>query len=244
MSWDAPNEVELEHYDDISGALLDPHQVEEARRKEIEFVHQFGVYEKVPKEQAVGKTKVSVKWVDVNKGDASKPEYRSRLVGRELKRWDPSMSGTFAATPPTESLRFMLSSFMTKRVKSGRQIQSVLGVLDVSRAHFHPPAEREIYIDLPAEDAKSGMVGLLKKTIYGTPAAQWEKFYGDAFANLGFETGLFSPCLFHHPRRDLAVWVHGDDMLCLASVSRLKVGAGVTRTYAVEKASSLRLETR
>jgi len=217
ISWDEPDEVEAQYYDDISGALLDPKLVSEARRKEIEFVHQFGVYEKVPKEQAIGKTKVSIKWVDVNKGDAGMPEYRSRLVGRELRRWDPFMSGTFAATPPTEALRFMLSNFMTRKVRAGKRKELVMTVLDVSRAHFHPPAEREVYIDLPPEDDEPGMVGRLLRTIYGTrdAAAQWEKYYSEVFAALGFVTGNFSPCLFHHPDRDLAVWVHGDDMLIL-----------------------------
>ena len=225
ISWDEPNDVETEYYDEVSGALLDPRMVREARSKEIEFVRQFGVYEKVPAEQTVGKTKVSIKWVDVNKGDASKPEYRSRLVGRELRRLDPFMSGTFAATPPTESLRFMLSNFMTRRTRKGRRQELTLGVLDVSRAHFHPPAEREVYIDLPAEDHEPGMVGKLLKTIYGTrdAAAQWEKFYTDVFVAIGFVAGSFSPCLFHHAVRDLAVWVHGDDMLILGERAEVEL---------------------
>ena len=41
-------------------------------------------------------------------------------------------------------------------------------VLDVSRAHFHPPAVREVYITLPPEDFEPGMVGKLLRTIYGT----------------------------------------------------------------------------
>ena len=166
IGWDEPNAVEAEFYDEISGALLDPKLVAEARKKEIEFVREFGVYEKVPAEQAEGKAKVTVKWCDVNKGDAQRPEYRSRLVGRELRKWDPFMSGTFAATPPTESLRFMLSSFMTRGKQ--RDEDPVMGVLDVSRAHFHPESVREVYIDLPDEDASPGMVGRLKRTIYGT----------------------------------------------------------------------------
>ena len=130
----------------------------EARHKDIHFVFEFGVYERVPAEQAEGKAKVTVKWCDVSKGDAANPEYRSRLVGRELRKWDPFMWGTFAATPPTESLRFMLSCFMAQRQVE----QQVMAVLDVSRAHFHPEAKREIYVDLPREDATPGLVGLLK----------------------------------------------------------------------------------
>ena len=57
---------------------------------------------------------MTVKWVDVHKGDQNRPEYRSRLVARELKKWDPLMSGTFAATPPLECLKLVLSNFMTE----------------------------------------------------------------------------------------------------------------------------------
>ena len=209
VSWEQPQEEDEQFIDNISGALLDPNLVREARRKDIDFVHQFGVYEKVPEACAVGKIKVSIKWVDINKGDTSKPEYRSRLVGRELRVWDPFMSGTFAATPPTEALRFMLSSFMTKprttdaaakptAISSSTAVRSaqrnrVLIVLDVSRAHFHPPAEREVYIDLPREDSVPGMIGRLKRTIYGTrdAASAWERFYTEAFKHIGFIEGVF-----------------------------------------------------
>ena len=73
-SWEQPQEEDEQLIDSISGALLDPNLVREARRKDIDFVHQLGVYENVPEGCAVGKNKVSIKWVDINKGDASKPE--------------------------------------------------------------------------------------------------------------------------------------------------------------------------
>jgi len=162
---------------------------------------------------------ISIKWCDLNKGDEQRPAYRSRLVGRELKKWDPFMSGTFAATPPTESLRFMLSDFMTRRRSKGRRC---LMVLDVSRAHFHPPATRELYIQLPDEDWEEGKVGRLLKTIYGTrdAAASWEQFYVNVFEDEGFESGQFCPCLFKRGEDDEG-WVHGDDMLLLGYEDKL-----------------------
>ena len=213
--WDGPGDIEREFIDEISGALLDPTEVRIARQEEIAFVRDFGVYVKVPEEQAAGKPIISVKWVDINKGDEERPEYRSRLVGRELKKWDPFMTGTFAATPPTETLRFMISNFMTDRWKRGKKMNRVLLVLDVSRAHFHPAATREVYVRLPEEDYEEGKIGLLKKTMYGTrdAAAGWEEYYCDTYEEAGYKVGQFCPCLFHHPEMDSEAWVHGDDMI-------------------------------
>ena len=117
----------------------------------------------MPEELARGKAWVTVKWCDVNKGGHERPEYRSRLVARELKAWGPTMGGAFAATPPTESLRFMLSSLATEKMVAGRVQENVMAVWDVSRAHFHPPALREVYIKLPGEDAEPGKVGIFRR---------------------------------------------------------------------------------
>ena len=68
------------------------------------------LYDKVPINEckrATGKMPITVRWIDINKGDNEKPNYRSRLVARELnthKRDD-----LFAATPPLEALKIILS---------------------------------------------------------------------------------------------------------------------------------------
>ena len=60
---------------------------------------------------AVGKI-ISVRWVDVNKGDALDTNYRSRLVGREfnIERDD----ALCASTPPLEALRLIVSYAATQ----------------------------------------------------------------------------------------------------------------------------------
>ena len=40
-------------------------------------------------------------WVDANKGDKENPEYRRRLVAKEIKR--DKREDLFAATPPLEA---------------------------------------------------------------------------------------------------------------------------------------------
>ena len=48
----------------------------------------IGVYAKVPRwEAAAAGCKVIItRWLDVNKGDEANPDYRARLVGREIKK--------------------------------------------------------------------------------------------------------------------------------------------------------------
>ena len=100
-------------YDDVSGAELDARLVETARREEIDYFKSMGVYRKVPIEQArqaTGKNPIAVRWVDINKGDSVSPNYRSRLVANEFR----TEESIFAATPPSECLRFLLSRLATK----------------------------------------------------------------------------------------------------------------------------------
>ena len=58
------------------------------------------------------KVPLSVRWVDVNKGDGLTPNYRSRLVARQLKATDRSGHSGFAPAPPLEALRTVLSLAM------------------------------------------------------------------------------------------------------------------------------------
>ena len=80
----------------------------DARMLEIEFFRRMKVYTKVPRHQANGQKVIRTKWLDIDKGDAGQPNYRSRLVGCELKLKDHRLD-LFAATPPFESLRLMYS---------------------------------------------------------------------------------------------------------------------------------------
>ena len=63
---------------------------------------------KKPKAEAIkkmGKPPITVKWVDVNKGDELRPYYRSRIVAKEFRSGAGSKWDFFTATPPLESLR-------------------------------------------------------------------------------------------------------------------------------------------
>ena len=67
---------QLVAWDDVTGAMLDPDLVMEARKAEMVYFKKMNVYEKVPKSECqkeTGKAPIGVRWVDVNKQDEKDP---------------------------------------------------------------------------------------------------------------------------------------------------------------------------
>ena len=94
----------------MNGGVLDPVKVREARRKEIhEVTVKHTVYTRVPLATCwaeTGKAPIDLRWIDANKGDDARPEYRSWLVGRELKVRNTTLTAAdlLASTTPFEML--------------------------------------------------------------------------------------------------------------------------------------------
>ena len=83
----------------------------------MEEVRKHGLYEKRPVEEYIkttGKRPIGVRWVDINKGDAVNPEYRSRLVAKGIKR--NKREDLFAATPPLEAEKSLFSMAVTEGI--------------------------------------------------------------------------------------------------------------------------------
>ena len=124
--------------DDVSGAPLDEKLLREARALEMHFFEKMGVYTRVPRSEIykTGKGKlIKGRWIDVNKGDASKPDYRSRFVGREFNtRVDPAL---YAATPPLEVLKLLLGDAASRKAEKVHIMLS-----DVKRAYFNAKSKR------------------------------------------------------------------------------------------------------
>ena len=101
--------------DSLTGQPLQADMVRAARKKELEYFAAKRVWRKVPRSDALrlqGKPPITVKWIDVNKGDDECPNYRSRLVAREVRKpWEASI---FAPTPPLEALRSVISLAATE----------------------------------------------------------------------------------------------------------------------------------
>ena len=117
--------------------------------------------------EAKGKNIISTRWLDVNKGDGNRPDYRARLVGRELKLKDRRLD-LFEATPPLESLR-LLCSIRASNQWRGRPYRMMS--IDVKRAYLHASTRREIYIEIAREVWEPGdehKVAKLNLSLYGT----------------------------------------------------------------------------
>ena len=195
--------------------------MKEARKKEIKELYKHEVYTKVPEEECWNCTRketISVKWVDVNKGDEVHPEYRSRLVAKEIKA--DKRVDLFAATPPLEGKKLLLAMAVTEGIgyeRGNKEGGMKLDFIDIRRAFFQALAKRNVYVKLPEEDYEPGMCGKLNKAMYGTrdAAQNWEYAYAEFMESIGFQRGLASSCVFWHSGRELRVVVHGDDFTVL-----------------------------
>ncbi len=213
----------LEFIDDISGAPLVKELAIEARKLEIDYFKSMGVYAKIARQPWM--RVISTKWIDQNKGDSGSPNYRARLVGREIKR-DQRLD-LFAATPPLESLKLILSKCASNQHYAAESDRFVIMYNDVKRAYFHAPAKRPVYIKIPDEDFEPGdedRVGVLNLSLYGTrdAAKNWAAKYTEVLRNIGFQVGLASPCNFYHEGKDISVTVHGDDFTSTGTEANLK----------------------
>ena len=90
---------------------------------------------------------ISTKWFDTNKGDETSPNYHARLIGREIAR--EKRDDLFAATPPLESLKALLSLAASSR--GGADPYRVMAI-DIKTAYFYAPATRPLFIPIPRED--------------------------------------------------------------------------------------------
>ena len=202
-------------YDEYSGEPLDEQLTKRAKEEELQFFHSKGVWRVVPRAHAAGQRVVGTRWVSCNKGDAEHPEIRCRLVCQEVKTYQSEEF--FAATPPLETLRMVLSM-----AADDHRMQVTL--VDISRAYFNAFIAREVFVELPREAGYGkDVVGKLVKCMYGTrDAAQgWENAYRAALEAMEFKRGRASPCVFSHAGRQVFLTVHGDDFLATGSASSL-----------------------
>ncbi len=78
----------------------------EARGKEMEYFESMKVWTRRDRSEAfnnMGKAPISTRCTDVSTGDGESPNYRSRHVAREIRRFGGETM--FAPTPSLESIR-------------------------------------------------------------------------------------------------------------------------------------------
>ena len=222
--------------DDLTGQVLRDADVRTARAKELEYFCTKGVWKKMPRHLArtlSGRAPISVRWVDVNKGDDLNPNYRSRFVARQIKALDKSGDSFFAPAPPLEALRTVLGLAVTTigshvPVLDGSSVErSQVSLVDIKRAYFNAridPRDPPTFVQLPEEDADSEtMCAQLLRHMYGTRMAAdgWQEEYSTFLVSLGFRQGNACPNLFHHGEKQVVTSVHGDDFTSSGPASSL-----------------------
>ena len=216
MNWMTDHAEEYGAEDDVTGAVLNPKEVAKARRTEIEFFRRKRVYRKMKRSEIPrGAVVIRVRWVDINKGDEQNPDYRSRLVAMQF-RDGKGAAEWFAATPPTEAMRIIISTAAMEVDKNGKRYELMAN--DVRRAYFYAQAREEVYVELPDEDKSQedideDRVGVLRLAMYGTrsAAAAWQERVTEVLVKNGYEKGRANPCVFYNKSRNLRTLIHGDD---------------------------------
>ena len=214
------------YWDAYTGMALQTDKVEAARRSELEFGEQLGAWVVRPREEAIlrsGRAPIRTRWIDCNKGDDRREEYRSRLVVQETRRVssiaDDDIAAVSSATPPLEVVRLFCSMCMTHQGPGAEPL--VMQFIDISRAHPHAEALRDnLYIEAPPElGLDRDQCLLLKKCWYGTRDAPqaFEFAVRDHFLSCDFEQGRYSTCVYKHRTRTLYYFVHGDDYVGIGS---------------------------
>ena len=132
-------------WDDLTGEALDPREVLKARLKELEYIRKKGGWRKISRREAKarGIKIIKTRWIDINTGDSIDVNHRSRLVGKEFN--DGRDDSLFAATPPLEALRVLVSSAASVRSRR-RGGRKVIMINDVARAFFEAEATRKICV--------------------------------------------------------------------------------------------------
>ena len=84
------------------------------RLREMEYINGKGTWEIMERQAAIaqGVPIVGTRWLDIEKGDLANTNLRSRLVAQEYHD-GCEYAGLFAATPPLEALRLLLSEAAT-----------------------------------------------------------------------------------------------------------------------------------
>jgi len=96
--------------------------------------------------------------------------------------------------------------------------------IDISRAHFHSPSRRRLFVQLPAERRQEGFCALLLKSMYGTrdAAANFADKVMEVLRSMGFKIGIFCPCLCRHDEKGILLFYHGDDFVSEGEDDALK----------------------
>ena len=97
-------------------------------------------------------------------------------------------------------IRDRVSRAATRHKCGPGTVDTTLMCLGIKRAFLYGDIERDVYIELPPEDPKSGgnIVGRLLRTMYGTRDAPqgFQQFMHRILGKLGSFRSVISPCVY------------------------------------------------
>ena len=246
------------YWDTVRGGYLDPVKVRAARAVELDWVRESDMYDVTERSESfavTGRKPIDLKWVDTDKGGAGQPNYRSRLVLRDIKArkaMDDKIPAKdlFSSMPPLEALKAMLSLMVSqKKAPSGKELK--LAVFDISRAHFYGKLDRAVYAELPEEEKLKypgrDVCARLKKSWYGLQDASaiWQGDYSDLLQQHGFKKGVSCASVFFRPETGARSLVHGDDFAVLGDDEDIQAfDAMLAERYAFTRLAKLGFEAR
>ncbi len=112
---------------------------------ELGYMIGKGVWKAVDVEECWGKTgrePVTIKWVDTDKGEGDEVKIRSRLVARDFRvKGEKDREDLFAATPPLELLRMLISTTATLPSDGGWR---KMLFIDVKKAQLNPKCDQAV----------------------------------------------------------------------------------------------------
>lgn len=201
---------------------LDGPLIQEAMPDDMRYVcqHVWNIATEEAMQIDPNKVVIGGRWVACDKGDVERPTMRARYVATETNHQDDT--AYFAATPPLESIRVLLSQFVQH---APRNTKFTLSCLDITKACFHAVPTRSFYTRVPTElGVPPNTYGNLKKCCDGTrdAGALWEDTWYSLPLELGFVRGVACPKCFWHPSKKISLVIHVDDFLALGEEDALR----------------------
>ena len=156
-------------YDEYTGEELLPNLVAAGKQEELKYFASKEVWKAVPRPRAPGAKVIGTRWVCCHKVDRINLDVRCRLVCQDLEMKCYGADELFAATPPIETMRLLVSM-------AAESEDLVMSLADISRAYFNARIGREVYVEMPpVAGMLKGPVGRLIKCMTCTVHAMRRK---------------------------------------------------------------------
>ena len=150
---------------------------------------------------------------------------RSRLVAQDFNTDKGKVAELCAAIPPLLAARWLCSRAASQGENGMGPL--ILMTLDFSKAFLYGNVDREVYIELPDEDARkhqSDCVGKLIRSMYGLRDAPQilQRVVGSLLVQMGYKPLLGTQCMYAHPELNIVIAAHVDDFLVLGTEDQLR----------------------